>query len=1298
LVDLFIESKPLEFIFKACKNLMVNVFSQACIRVLVAPFGLFFFSALISSGGLAQNPIHVTYLWHMHQPIYYPYETVTETDNNNRFNFSVRGVHDSRTGAYGEWPKNAVQQGTDLPHAGVQVSFSGSLMENMTGLYGNGWRDHYRWGRNGLRTTRNNPRLDLVGIAYHHSLMPLTTKEAMRMQVRLHKEAYKDVWNSGGSYSKGFWPPECAFDVNMIPALVDEGIEWVIVDNGHFDRACQGFPWSPASSIRPNKADQLNPDPATLGSQWVQLNNIWAPTKVSAPWGYQPRYVQYVDPNSSPSNPIVRRIIAVPAGRYEGNENARGGYGAFKPENVWGQHVSVNTNAQRPMLILCHSDGDNFGMLNADAYNGQHGSFLQMTRTNPNFRHTSVQDYLELYPVPTNEVIHVEPGTWIGIDGGTPFYDKWRENNPRDGEHPDLWSWSVLIAAANRVIHADNLENNYSMNDVRWGIGSDTAKAWRYYLQAETSCHWYWDFDRANPWDGNATRGANLAIAEANKVINRHSGIDRVGPTIWPPQRDIWNPGDKHYNEATNQPSNFNVYTFVDDVSGLQNVRLYWRTDNDGQNPIMEYDNELYAHNPSKNSAWNVVTMTGDWYPPMKGPLVPEPTNRAMRYQGAINGQTNVLIDYFVEATDNKGNVSRSDLDQVWVGTASTGGGGGGGGTSGPVTVSPAPPVAGQPVTVTYSGSLASGAAVNIHHGFNGSNWTTVPGVAMTKSGSNWIYTYNVATNATTIAVCFNNGSGTWDANGGSNWNFSVTSQPPTDPPATPTGLAATNITSSSATLTWNTAATASSYLLFRNGTQIATPTGTNHTDTGLTPETTYTYAVRATNSAGQSALSLGVNVTTLFTPLNSTQISILSPSNGATTSSNSIQLSGRAGVAFTNGLSWQNSSIATSGIIAFPGGNPTNGWAWWADIPLTNGLNSITISGSRVVATTNSLSDSPESYTTWAAEQGQGSGFGVWYFNHSTSNAGGFLATNATNMSLGPGSTKGFGLWANNGGRAAVTRSFVTPMKTGDSFNVKFDNNWITETNTSLVGLELRSTNGIVRLRFSFVGGQSHYRVLDALGDRATSIPYTAGGLDLTLSLGASNAYVLNTGNGLVSGNLIEGDAIAWIEFFNQNAGPDTPYNLYIGRLTHRILETATESFSEPMSLTRASSQTEGIDDTWWALYGITGSNRLAADDPDGDGFSNAQENALGTSPVDASSTFKVGGIERSNNVLKVTWPAVAGKNYQVQKRASLSAGSWPTNGPGTVNVTATTNSASADVDVSDSPNASFVRVILVP
>jgi len=80
-------------------------------------FGLSFALLLFCGAARAQNPIHVTYLWHMHQPIYFPYESVNQTDNAGRFNFSVRGVHDARTGAYGEWPKNAVQQGTDIPNA-----------------------------------------------------------------------------------------------------------------------------------------------------------------------------------------------------------------------------------------------------------------------------------------------------------------------------------------------------------------------------------------------------------------------------------------------------------------------------------------------------------------------------------------------------------------------------------------------------------------------------------------------------------------------------------------------------------------------------------------------------------------------------------------------------------------------------------------------------------------------------------------------------------------------------------------------------------------------------------------------------------------------------------------------------------------------------------------------------------------------------------------------------------------------------------------------------------------------------
>ncbi|HMO49890.1 MAG TPA: carbohydrate-binding protein [Kiritimatiellia bacterium] len=728
-----------------------------------------------SSVVFAQNPIHVTYLWHMHQPIYYPYESVQATDNANRFVFSVAGVHGERSGNYGDWPKNAVQQGADrgLPNAGVQVSFSGSLMENLNGLWGTGWRDHWRWARNGLRTVRDNPRLDLVGFAYHHSLMPLTSYESMRMQIKLHKEAYKDNWNTGGSYSKGFFPPESSFALHMIPALVEEGIEWVMVDSGHFDRTLEDFPWSPASSIRPNRSEFRNGTAANKASQWVQLQNVWAPTPVAAPFSYQPHRVRYVDPHSDPANPTVKSMIAVPAARYEGNENGRGGYGAFKPENVWGSNVDKNNNPQRPMIILCHSDGDNFGMKNADAFHGQHGLFLNMIQSNPNFSHTTVQDYLELYPVPANDFIHVEAGSWIGIDGGTPYFDKWIENNARDGQHPDYWSWSMIIAAQNRVLHAEDLENNYSINDVRWGIGPDTAKAWRYFLQAETSCHWYWDYDTANPWDGNATRGANLAMTEANKVINRHPGVDRVGPAIFHPQRKIWNPGGKHWNEAQNQPSDFDVWTFVDDVSGVASVTLKWRTaDFNSYKNLSNYAHELYAHTPGQNSAWNAVPMTGDWYPTGKGPNVPDPINRAMRYTGRVQGASDTLVSYYIEAVDTRGNTNKTHILHVWVGEST----GGGGGNEPRVEFDPPAPNGCEPVTIKYrkSTSMLGAGPIHIHIGRNG--WfDLVPGnPQMTDSGDFWTYVYNIPNETETINIVFNNGSGSWDNNGGQNWNLAV--------------------------------------------------------------------------------------------------------------------------------------------------------------------------------------------------------------------------------------------------------------------------------------------------------------------------------------------------------------------------------------------------------------------------------------------------------------------------------------------------------------------------------------------
>ena len=82
-----------------------------------------------------------------------------------------------------------------------------------------------------------------------------------------------------------------------------------------------------------------------------------------------------------------------------------------------------------------------------------------------------------------------------------------------------------------------------------------------------------------------------------------------------------------------------------------------------------------------------------------------------------------------------------------------------------------------------------------------------------------------------------------------------------TTTPTIPTGLAATSVSSTQINLSW-TASTdpvitgqatsgVAGYKVYRNGTQIATTSNTNYSDTGLLPSTTYTYTVSAYDAAG---------------------------------------------------------------------------------------------------------------------------------------------------------------------------------------------------------------------------------------------------------------------------------------------------------------------------------------------------------------------------------------------------------------------------------------------------------------
>ncbi|MEW6709180.1 MAG: hypothetical protein AB1403_05090, partial [Candidatus Riflebacteria bacterium] len=522
-----------------------------------------------------QVPIYIAFQWHMHQPVYWPYENIAETERKNVYSFSLYEVFFSRSGAYTSWPFNAVNamHSAGLPHGGAQVSFSGSLIENLnninaaTGGFHN-WKQHYTAGRH-LKTRLGNPRLDMVAFGYHHPLMALIGYEDIRRQIDAHKKIILETFGKDVSYSKGIFPPENAFANWMIPGLVDSGLEWVMVDNIHFNRACKNYPWVKGENLYPpNPADQVNPEP----EHWLQLNGLWAPSKVSV-WGVRPHWVEAIDPKTGrvATTPDGKkaRMIAVPTERYLGNEDGRGGFGALNYEMVMSQFEKYNTDPKHPILLVLHHDGDNYGGGTESYYHSNFSRFVEWVQANPDrFAATTIQDYLDQFPPAENDVIHVEPGSWSGADNGDPEFLKWNGHpNATTGYSPDRNSWGVMTACRNIVATArDQKVSAQALHEAE-----------RMLMVSQTSCYEYWD--GTEMWDSHPTRACNGAF---NAVLSQLSeqAPDKTPPAIYMPQRRPYNPGGMQWGQQP-EPQDFTVWTYAYDFGGMQSVNLHVRVSQD---------------------------------------------------------------------------------------------------------------------------------------------------------------------------------------------------------------------------------------------------------------------------------------------------------------------------------------------------------------------------------------------------------------------------------------------------------------------------------------------------------------------------------------------------------------------------------------------------------------------------------------------------------------------------------------------------------------------------------------------
>jgi hypothetical protein len=167
-------------------------------------------------------------------------------------------------------------------------------------------------------------------------------------------------------------------------------------------------------------------------------------------------------------------------------------------------------------------------------------------------------------------------------------------------------------------------------------------EAIRLLLTAETSCYWYWTGQTV--WDQQVTNAANLGHSRLKAELDElvAAGRDRRGPTIFPPWIVPENPGGKRWGQGCllDAPREALLHSFVADCSGLKRVELVLRTEA-GEQRLPMHD-----HGP---------------YPTQTGARLIAHYFTAQLPVGAGD------IRYYLEAEDQRGNVSRGSLERVFL-------------------------------------------------------------------------------------------------------------------------------------------------------------------------------------------------------------------------------------------------------------------------------------------------------------------------------------------------------------------------------------------------------------------------------------------------------------------------------------------------------------------------------------------------------------------------------------------------------------------------------------------------------
>jgi hypothetical protein len=631
-----------------------------------------------------------------------------------------------RIAAYQGRPRNALASIGNS--GGFAMSYSGSLIDNVRNLasnnwgYGSGWNAGNTEAR-GWTTPAGSRRMDMVGFTYHHSLGPLLPKAVFRKELQIFKQAWWKAWGGNPNltdHSKGFFPTEMAYSRDLVDVLVDEGYEWLIVASHHISRTSPSYNdrVTPSSfgiySNPPNRADQLGPRFDNPAQWWFEQPNPGQAAWNVSPYAYQLHRVKYVNPNTG----AEKSMLAVPS---DDVISYQAGYSGAQIGLVNTKIAPHANDSNRPALVMPSTDGDNAWGGGYDSWEVSTPAFFGAAQSN-GYGITTPQDFVNQYGqhAPT---AHIEEGAWIYPEScyGSPQFLKWiepplRTSTASPTTYPDTiadipngWSlkffaYAPKMAGANWVETAEQIwrDNGGTVEawkiqapydwDGTWTNPNVVELAWHIYLKGLDSGFQYYgglgNDDEVKP--GLATR---RAIETLQSYMAANIQDDRTGPTILKPQRFPYNPGGYTFgwfnripeadtNYLKRMASDFHIWTLIHDVSDVAQVNLKIRRDKDGIRSLSNNHNLTYAGG-SDVEGWFTLPMTRRVLPNTRAELnalanhgqidfVVTAPEIADQYHIKIDdallpGFRDNLFDYYIEAIDERGNITRSEIQHVYV-------------------------------------------------------------------------------------------------------------------------------------------------------------------------------------------------------------------------------------------------------------------------------------------------------------------------------------------------------------------------------------------------------------------------------------------------------------------------------------------------------------------------------------------------------------------------------------------------------------------------------------------------------